>query len=88
MIHWILSFLYVEIYFSGPNHHTSTGIVVRTTKINFHNTFTFLPTFDYCNSSMGCAGCWRNITSLINRHNGGLGEEIVVSKLYEVEYMH
>ena len=26
----------VEIYFSGSNHYTSTGIVVRTTKINFH----------------------------------------------------
>ena len=27
-----LSFLYVEIYFSGSNHYTSAG----TTKINFH----------------------------------------------------
>ena len=26
----------MEIYFSGPNHYTSAGIVVRTTKINFH----------------------------------------------------
>ena len=26
----------VEIYFSGSNHYTSTGIVVRTTKINFN----------------------------------------------------
>ena len=39
MIHRILSFLYVEIYFSGSNHYTSTGIVVRTTKINFHRGF-------------------------------------------------
>ena len=31
----ILSFLYVEIYFSGSNHYTSAGIVVRI--INFHN---------------------------------------------------
>ena len=28
--------LYVEIYFSGSNHYTRAGIVVRTTKINFH----------------------------------------------------
>ena len=26
----------MEIYFSGPNHYTSAGMVVRTTKINFH----------------------------------------------------
>ena len=26
----------VEIYFSDSNHYTSTGIVVRTTKINFN----------------------------------------------------
>ena len=26
----------VEIYFSGSNHYTSAGIVVRTTKINFN----------------------------------------------------
>ena len=26
----------VEIYFSGSNHYISTGIVVRTTKINFN----------------------------------------------------
>ena len=26
----------VEIDFSGPNHYTSAGIVVRTTKINFN----------------------------------------------------
>ena len=31
---------FVEIYFSGPNHYTSAGIVVRTTKINF-NSFSF-----------------------------------------------
>ena len=29
----------VEIYFSGPNHYTSAGIVVRTTKINFNTEF-------------------------------------------------
>ena len=26
----------VEIYFSGSNHYTSAGIVVRTAKINFN----------------------------------------------------
>ena len=29
----------VEIYFSGPNHYTSAGIVVRTTKINFNSSY-------------------------------------------------
>ena len=29
----------VEIYFSGSNHYTSAGIVVRTTKINFHTRY-------------------------------------------------
>ena len=42
MNHWILSFLYVEIYFSSSNHYTSTDIVVRTTKINFNTTTTRL----------------------------------------------
>lgn len=51
------------------------------------HTFTFLPTFDYCSSSMGCAGCWRNITSLFNRHIEWLreeisGEQVVWSRVY------
>ena len=35
----------VEIYFSGSNHCTSAGIVVRTTKINFNTPGGYHPCF-------------------------------------------
>ena len=28
--------IYVEIYFNGSNHYTSSGIVIRTIKINLN----------------------------------------------------